>query len=238
MRCGLFGKLPAKRDFFCLETPRAFLRLWEPWLEKGMAEGRARFGAQGWKEAFLSAPIWRFWLGPDLCGAAMSGAFMPSTDALGRLFPLTLIGIAGKGETIVPPDVDPRDPWYERAENILLGALDPGPSCERAEEALAGLGALARGTERGKAGGEENPSRRRRGEPDIGEGAGVFAQLRRELTVCPAGAATFWWTSGGADCEPLAWMQERMPAPGVFTDMLTVRAPHRPKKDVTLGMSE
>lgn len=228
MRCGLFGKLPAKRDFFCLETPRAFLRLWEPWLEKGMAEGRARLGPQGWKEAFHAAPIWRFWLGPDLCGAAMSGAFMPSTDALGRLFPLTLIGIAEEGETIVPPDVDPRDPWCERAENILLEALEPGPSCERAEAALAGLAAFAEGAERAKGRREEN----------IGESAEVFAQLRRELTGCPAGAATFWWTSGGADCEPLAWMQERMPAPGVFTDMLTVRAPHRPKKDVTLGMSE
>ena len=33
MRCGLFGKLGAKRDFIALATPRSFLEAWEPWVQ-------------------------------------------------------------------------------------------------------------------------------------------------------------------------------------------------------------
>jgi len=30
MPCGLYGKLPAKRDFIALSVPGAFLRVFEP----------------------------------------------------------------------------------------------------------------------------------------------------------------------------------------------------------------
>ena len=88
MTAGLFGKLPAKRDFIAANAPRRFLEVWEPWLQASVATSRQMLGA-GWGETYNRAPIWRFWLGADFCGEAMIGAFMASIDGVGRSFPLT-----------------------------------------------------------------------------------------------------------------------------------------------------
>ena len=63
-----------------------------------------------WLEAFLEAPVWRFVLPPGLCGArAAIGLIMPSVDKVGRYFPLTLGGVAGR------PERRSRDDWAELA---------------------------------------------------------------------------------------------------------------------------
>jgi len=225
MRCGLYGKLPAKRDFVALSAPRGFLRVWEPWLEKGMADSRAQMPPSAWKEAFGAAPIWRFWLGADICGEAIVGAFMPSTDALGRAFPLTLIGMAERCKALEPPDVDPRELWFERAEDFLLAALDLRRTFEATMEALADLAAFA----------DDAGETLEQSEPEAPALVEIFADLRREQRECPATAATFWWTMGGEDCEPLAFMRKFMPPPAAFTDMLTVRLRNRPRATMHLG---
>ena len=107
MPVGLFGKLPAKRDFVAFGASRRFLEAWEPWLQAGMATSKQSVGT-GWTELYNRAPIWRFWLGADFCGEAMIGAFMPSVDGVGRSFPLTLF--AGEGdESLPPPELDAND---------------------------------------------------------------------------------------------------------------------------------
>ena len=45
MRCGLYGKLPAKRDYVAIGTPREFLAAWEPWLQGGVSTSRMSLGA-------------------------------------------------------------------------------------------------------------------------------------------------------------------------------------------------
>ncbi len=50
MRCGLYGKLPCKRDFVALAAPRAFLSVWVPWLQGGVSASRAQLG-DGWRDA-------------------------------------------------------------------------------------------------------------------------------------------------------------------------------------------
>ena len=65
MQCGLFGKLPVKRDFVAINLPRGLLTLWENWLQASVAASREVLG-RDWQDTFLTAPIWRFWLGQDL----------------------------------------------------------------------------------------------------------------------------------------------------------------------------
>lgn len=122
MRLGVYGKLPAKRDFVSVETPLAFLHCFEPWLQSGIAASRKSLGP-AWEPAFLSAPIWRFWLGPRLAGATVAGALMPSVDGVGRYFPLCLFAIAEAGEAIPHPDMDAQQCWFEAIETLLLSAL-------------------------------------------------------------------------------------------------------------------
>lgn len=51
MRCGLFGKIGAKRDFIAIATPRNFLEAWEPWLQAALSASRHQLGS-GWQQAF------------------------------------------------------------------------------------------------------------------------------------------------------------------------------------------
>lgn len=215
MRCGLYGKLPAKRDFIAASVPRAFLRLWEPWIEAGLAAARARAGEARFAEAFNGAPIWRFWLGPAVFGEAALGALMASVDALGRMYPLTLVGVGAEGDAPEPPDVDPHAAWFSAAEDILLDALDPDGGFEALLARIDTLCAAA---------GE--PVREAHGKPfgePFGEATGdltqAFAALRREQADAADDAASFWWTIGGVGFAPLAFAASGMPSAAAFADM-------------------
>lgn len=135
MACSLFGKLPSKRDFIAIQAPRRFLTVWEDWMQAGLSASREQLG-KGWQEAYLSAPIWRFWLGRDIAGSEIAGALMASVDGVGRYFPLTVFAAAPDGMTIDPPTSDPLDAWFGSIETIMLGVLEataPEPPAALAE---------------------------------------------------------------------------------------------------------
>ena len=141
MSAGLFGKLPAKRDFIGMNASRRFLEAWEPWLQAAVATSKQMLG-DAWIETYNRAPIWRYWLGSDFCGEAMIGAFMPSVDGVGRSFPLAIF--VGEGDaSLAPPELEPNDAWFEAAEAVLLEALEPGATLELIAERVAGLPAPA-----------------------------------------------------------------------------------------------
>src|SRR5262249_14836932 len=123
MQCGLYCKLPAKPDFIAVGVPRRFLREGEPWLQS-VGSGSRAATRDDWEAAFLKAPIWRFWLGAEHCGEAVIGALMPSTDGIGRYFPLTLVAKADDSAAIPPPEFASQDHWFSSAESFLLSALD------------------------------------------------------------------------------------------------------------------
>ena len=140
MQCSLYGKLPTKRDFVAVGAPREFLSAWEPWVQGGVSASRATLGEQ-WQNAFLRAPIWRFWLGAELCGASVIGAFMPSLDGVGRYFPLTLFACADQGAAIPPPEIDAQDEWFKGAEEFLISTLDHDKTFEMTMAELEALAA-------------------------------------------------------------------------------------------------
>jgi len=222
MRRGLYGKLPSKRDFIAIGTPRELLDLWEPWMQGGISASRHSLG-DNWKQAFLTAPIWRFWLGADLCGTTVLGAFMPSLDGVGRYFPLTLFACPDEGSAIPPPEFDPQDAWFAAAEEFLLATLEQDTTFETV---TTGLERLVRPS-------DDNPVARR--DDTIALQGGMAAQAReRALPEVLASlrladhanvyaGATFWWTVGGNGYPPLALSARRMPAPFQFAAMLTGR---------------
>ena len=89
MRCSLFGKLSAKRDFIALSVPRDFLNAWEPWMQACVSASRDGLG-DFWLQAYLTAPIWRFWLGADICGATVVGALIAILQAATQIQEQTL----------------------------------------------------------------------------------------------------------------------------------------------------
>lgn len=221
MQCSLYGKLPTKRDFIAIGSPRAFLDVWEPWLQGGVSASRTKLGEQ-WQDAFLTAPIWRFWLGADLCGRPVIGAFMPSLDGVGRYFPLTLFSVADEGETIPPPELDAQETWFGAVEELLMAALD---SEKTFDDIVAALGALA--TPNGAFPAEPGQTMLCSSGATIAALArdqtfgDVFGAIRRTGDVGIHAGMSYWWTIGGEGFAPMVLCDKGMPDPFLFSAMLT-----------------
>ncbi len=198
---GLYGKLPAKRDFIALNLPPGFLGVWEDWLQSSIAASREQL-RDGWLGLFLSQPIWRFWLGRGICGVAVAGAFMPSVDGVGRYFPLCVCMAETPEMELRPPPVQPMARWYEAAEAALLSALDSGTS----GDPLDLLGNM--------------PGIREIDPPPDDSESRLADLLKAELA---AGLATesWWWTLGGGGHAPAVKRHRGLPDPYAFSGFMT-----------------
>jgi type VI secretion system protein ImpM len=223
MRCSLFGKLAAKRDFIALSAPRDFLNAWEPWMQGCVSASRDTLG-DDWQQTYLTAPIWRFWLGADICGATVVGAFMSSLDGIGRYYPLTLFAYADPHAAFAPPDIETHAEWFAVGEDFLLSTLGKDITFEAI---TGGLDKLATPAQQPMDKSPEGMSILREGtiaaRPGAGSVSDVFGSLRAANHSSVYAAASFWWTVGGGDYQELAFCCRRMPDPLLFTNMLTGR---------------
>lgn len=116
---GYYGKFPALGDFVRGGASRGFVAAWDPWLQAGLANARTILGAD-WRDTYGSAPIWRFLLGADIVhDRPVFGVMMPSQDAVGRLFPLTIVC-----EGLVPEGGLGNDALFRPIEDVALEMLD------------------------------------------------------------------------------------------------------------------
>ena len=220
MRCGLFGKLSAKRDFIAIATPRNFLEAWEPWLQASLSASRHQLGAQ-WQQTFLTTPVWRFWLGADVCGMTVAGAIMPSLDGVGRYYPLTLHAIADADAPIAPPDIDAQDDWFGMAENFLLSTLDQQAVFEDVSSALERL-AVPRTQSPGADDGKVVAlGKGMAAMISAGDGFGAALSSLRAASPDVYAAASFWWTNGGGDFPPMALSCRGLPDPYRYSTLLS-----------------
>lgn len=224
MRCGLFGKLSAKRDFIALATPRVFLEMWEPWVQSCMSASHHQLGP-GWQGAYLTAPLWRFWLGADVAGATVMGVFMPSVDGVGRYYPLTLMAVADQNFSIAPPDLNSQEGWFAQAEEFLLATLERSKTFDDISAALDALPAPeAQATVNGA-----NEAIRladaAAGLPTAGKSVQDAMSTLRANNHSTSAAATFWWTEGGGEYAPLALSARGLLDPFCYTMMLTGKLP-------------
>jgi type VI secretion system protein ImpM len=217
----LFGKVRTRRDFIAVDTPRPFLTAWEQWLQAVMAASREAL-RNDWNDAFLTAPIWRFWLGADICGASALGALMPSMDGVGRYFPLTYVAVAGPEAALAPPEANAQSPWFEQVEDFLLSTLETDDHAALLQ-AFASVAAPVV-CERGD---DDRLTRLDWGaDQTLVEGMAFeqsFAIARAADAARAAFSSTFWWTAGGEGYPPCAISCLRLPSPPVFTAMLTGR---------------
>ena len=220
MRCGLFGKIGAKRDFIAIATPRSFLEAWEPWVQAALSASRHQLGSD-WKQAFLTAPVWRFWLGATICGTTVTGAIMPSLDGVGRYYPLTLHAVAREGAALPPPNIDPQDEWFGHAEAFLLSTLDQAATFEQISDALDRLA-----VPRPQAAIADGPPITSLGTSAMVRASVGDAFAETFATLCAAtpqvyDAASFWWTAGGEGFPSMALSCRGLPDPFHYATLLT-----------------
>ncbi len=120
---GFFGKLPARGDFVRVGLPEDFVAPLDSWCRDCLAASRRALG-EGWEEAWMSAPIWRFRLPPGACGAqAVLGVWLPSMDRVGRHYPFILCALAA---TLA--GLEQGGPWADAAEAAgLAGVVEDLP---------------------------------------------------------------------------------------------------------------
>jgi type VI secretion system protein ImpM len=220
MAAGLFGKLPAKRDFVAVNASSGFLAVWEPWLQAGLATSKEALGS-GWVEAYNRAPLWRFWLGAGLFGEAVIGAFMPSVDGVGRAFPLAVF-CGEDRESLPPPELESNDAWCEAAEAALLAALEPGASFEAVMTGVADLPPpVMRPRALAAPGLQELPDGGVLARDIERKAALAFVASRRFGHRRLSAGQSFWWTIGGEGFAPSALSYVGLPPPRRFVDLIT-----------------
>ena len=134
---GWFGKIPNLGDFASRRLPDAFMRPWDRWLQESLARTRTDLG-EAWREAYLVAPIQRFWVARGALGRlAWGGLLMPSVDRVGRYFPLT---IAQPFDTLATALA--AGAWFAALDRAARRVLDVAYTADQLEAELHALPSL------------------------------------------------------------------------------------------------
>ncbi len=136
---GIFGKVPAQGDYLRAGALGSAARALDGWFAQGL-DALKRGGGK-----LLSA---RFLFRCAESKDVLVGAFVPSRDAVGREFPLTVVATFGAGELVPGFAALPVgfDGFFEGAEALLAGA--PSKKALELTDALRGV-ALPAATELG-----------------------------------------------------------------------------------------
>jgi type VI secretion system protein ImpM len=138
-----YGKLPGTGDFASRRLDADQIETIDAWLTDIMVALRAH-DPEGWLNAYLASPSWRFaWL-PDAAPAPLSGltwigVVMPSVDSVGRYFPLIFLHGLEQMPTAAT-EVDALMSWLTRLDDIAAAALDEDWVIDQLESALSALG--------------------------------------------------------------------------------------------------
>ena len=134
---GVFGKIPTLGDFLRAGLPAAFVTVWDEWLQATLSEAKQAYG-QGWTDAYMSAPIWRFTLPPGVAGPRpVSGVLLPSVDRVGRQYPLTLAVV--HSAPVPAPAHFANTELFEQLEGLAIEVMDENVTRDGLIAALADL---------------------------------------------------------------------------------------------------
>lgn len=231
-RSGFYGKLPARRDFVTGGLARAVTEPWHQWLEDGLVRSREMLG-EGWLDAYLNQPVWRFVFAGGLCGeGALAGVMVPNLDKVGRHFPLMIAATlpARAVPALVP--VALRD-WYETAEALALSSLEAGFVVEEFERRVDALTARPPEAPPAKAeptddlswslGAGSPPKAWQWDGDDGGDPARVFARAFDRAVTAAFGPYSLWWSAGSDIVAPALLAHAGLPEAGAFAALLDGR---------------
>ncbi len=194
LAAGFAGKIPARGDFLRAGLPASFVQPWDDWLAAGMAGARTALG-EGFDDAYMEAPVWRFALAPGACGPdPVAGVLLPSVDRVGRRFPLTIALVLPGAD---PPGLAACGNWFAAIEAPALAAIAQDLEPETLTAALAEAGTPELGFLPESA-----------ALPEAGTLDAAWPVLAR-LLADPA--LSLWWTAGAPRVAPRAFATRALP---------------------------
>ena len=221
---GYFGKVPVRGDFLSYGLPREFVDPWDDWLQLALANSRTQL-SDGWLEVYLTSPVWHFSLAPAVCGdRSWAGVLMPSVDAVGRYFPLTIAAPIDSGTNVTTVLSDSQQ-WFLDVEQLALSCLDSGfdlPPFDQKIESLEGPGGQrsngGANAHNGGGGGLLNAWRYGLASPT--QLTNDCPALLRELMDRLFFTWRLWWTAGSARVSPTLLVCQGLPPPEGYAAML------------------
>jgi len=204
---GVFGKLPVRGDFVARGLPASFSDPWHSWLVRGLTAARVEL-AERFEAAYMAAPVWRFVIPSGACGPSpAAGVLLPSVDAAGRLFPLTLATVS----PLIGPGLAASLPWFEALENAGRDALAHDLEVEAWLLGLAGLvpplplAAVTPGCMH----------------VPLPQNGTLEAAIRPALTSLGAERAVLLWCAGSPFVRPCALVGQELPEGACFARLLS-----------------
>lgn len=216
MLCGMFGKLPSKRDFVSYNMPRPFLNEWEDWLQTAVAASRHRLGA-AWQDIFLGFPVWHYWFGRRVFGQAVTGALMPSVDGMGRYFPLCICACEAEGIRLLPPPDEELDVWHAACQHFLLQMLED----ELEDDPAALLEGLAFAPHEAVGPSVDFQHPIQLWSSEDGSLDRAFGQLRAMNDDAVHGSRSYWWTGGGVNHKAQLIAMDGRADPSILCALMT-----------------
>ena len=166
--------------------------------------------------AYLNTPIWRFVLGPGLCGPVPTlGVLMPSVDRVGRYFPLV---IAAQLPGCLSPGsmFQTARPWFDAAEQLILQSLEDDLDLAAFDADVMAIGVPAYA----RAGDDGRSSALRMDLREGGDMAPTYAQILDQVLMGNNVPFSLWWTQGSDKVRPSVLLSTGLPAPANFAAFL------------------
>jgi len=210
-KAGFFGKLPKHGDFISRRLPRAFTDPWDRWLQNAITDSREQL-TDDWLDIYLTSPLWRFALSSGLCGDNVwTGVLMPSVDRVGRYFPLTLAAPLDNNCNLMTLVAD-NEAWFNRCEELVLGALQEDFELEAFDQDVEALGLPTQ-----QAGLQAKVQHRTARPawhfdlPSLDTLDTGMANLNQTLLKKLLPAHSLWWTHGSERVQPSLLITEGLP---------------------------
>ncbi len=219
---GFHGKLPSHGDFVRRRVTGEFLGVWDAWLGQCLHHTRRALG-DAWLDAYLTSPIWRFALSARVCGAAPStGVLMPSVDAVGRYYPLTLVRSLPAGSCLPALAVEEHQ-WFTSLEELALSVLETHEAFDLQvfDEAVLALGEQLLPRVAGDSAAVVTVPRGAtrfclQGLEDLGPAVLLVQQVMQTGDQ----GFSLWWTEGSDRIAPCLFVHPHLPPPERFPAMI------------------
>jgi type VI secretion system protein ImpM len=219
---GWFGKVSMLGDFASRRLEPAWVEACDRWLSGSMDTSRRLMG-EAWMPAYLSAPLWRFAWAPGVVDHQWwFGVLMPSSDNVGRYFPL----VVAQPRPAPPVDrfaLDHLELWWQHVADAALRTLAEGAQVDGFEADLMQAPPWPMSPQAPPVRVVPAPGRERVSIDRVATLEGFMHGLAATSLLQRFEGCSLWSPYGGPQATLACTLLEGLPTPEAFGELLTGR---------------